>query len=386
MPAMLIRATPDPAAWQPSRTFHSGEGLTDHYISCAADPYDPGPVAECLFDRLVALDKTTPSDAGPIVILMGEFHNRPMTVAGFPQALLQKMEDRWPGQTLEAMEQRHNFLAAVMADGLGQRISGDLIYRTGQYDPDGRAVLSGCMGFYEGGYAPVASHNLMAWCYHNRISTLFNDAAKDNGYLDFGDPLTRNAAGGTRGRVRTKDADGMAIRNTGMARLGVWRARTLKKRFILQSTGLSHVFGNALKGYAFEDSQHKAYLRAGAAAVLPFLPVTRSDAYGVNILPAAALPALRGAVVAGAFSEKAFYALRYVEQMRRKEIFLPFEDGAEWEDVQRIKLGPVGHFNVAANEAEYGSLCQNHVDREVLARYEADRPRAYGFPAAAAYG
>lgn len=369
--------------WQPSRTFHSGEGLTDHYISCAADPYDPEPVAACLFDRLVALDKSTPQDSGPIVILMGEDHTLPMTVAGFPVALLQKMEECWPGRTLAAMEQPHNFLTRIMTALSDETIPGDLIYRTGKYDPDGQAVLSGYMGGWPSGMAPVAHHNLMAWCYHNRVSTLFNDAAMEDDFsLDFRDPLTRAVAGGDRGRAHAEDPDGMAIRNTVMERLGVWRARTLKKRFILQSTGRNHVFGNTLDGDAFEDSLHEAYLRAGAAAVLPFFPVIRSDAYSVNRLSAAALSALRGAVIADAFSEKRFYARWYVEQQREKGIILPFEDGAEWEDVQRIKLGPRGHFNVAVNEAAYGDLCRDHV-REVLARYKADWPKAYAFPAAA---
>lgn len=319
----------------PSHVFRGGEGLSPYHINCSANPLDLRPAVDitlkAIDDRLATLPEGT-----PLVVLVGENHDTPAHRV-YQQLLASRLLARETDFAV-AMEWPHNQLAVVAKEEMGIPVSKGLYYEISALDTDGRGVLSAFMGFGTSIYAPLSKHQVIGFCCHNVIKTIFNDAADINGRtaLDLRDPFTAAV-----GRISTAGPDGMAIRNRVMARRGVDYVCRQGLPIIIQPVGLAHVFGWHDQKVFYEDSLCAAYRKAGAE-VLPVFITRPAHSYGLNRLPEEAYPALAGSVLIDGMAENGynFFSLSRLwggEKRFIKKLQVESGGGLEFYDVEANK-------------------------------------------------
>jgi len=268
---MIEKTTVDTGALHPSHVFRGGEGLAGNYINCYDNPYDLRPAADIIVGAAHKMMEDLP-EGTPLVILMGEVHSMPAhkELQHMVASRLLEDEDKFTVN----FEFPHNEWATEAQKSMGFDVPEPLYYDCSSYDGNGRGALSAFMGFADTSGAPVARHNMMAFCYDREIPAVFNDAARNGNYLDLKDPYTAAVAneyarehGLMAQKIHILDSIGIAIRNIVMAQRGVSHAKQSGASLILQLVGGGHVFGYTNTGDSYEDSLCAAYRRAGAALI-----------------------------------------------------------------------------------------------------------------------
>ncbi len=303
----------DPETLRPSSVYRSGAGFSRWHIQCK-NPYDLGPPADIILRAIqeTRADMEATGDTRPLVILMGETHSMPAHV-GLQEAVMSRMQQQKLDFSLR-IELPHDFLTKKLA-GNRSRVSYE------QYDPEGRARLSCFATKFIHDYAPATSISNITFCLQHKITTIFNDAARNqDDSIDFDDDLTCKAANdlhiSTETSICEASTNQMAIRNKVMAS---W---PLEKDTILQKTGTLHIFGHN-KNLPFTQSLTSTYEQAGAR-ILPIFITTKYMSAGINSLPRDAYHRLPGCVLVDGLAEERFYS----ESCAAKNGF-PHQEGAE---------------------------------------------------------
>ncbi|PJB69138.1 MAG: hypothetical protein CO093_11235 [Alphaproteobacteria bacterium CG_4_9_14_3_um_filter_47_13] len=349
---------------RPSATFCSGEGISKHYINCEADPYDLRPIADFILKAANTL-LIEASPEKPLVILVGEEHTLPA-----PKALLQLLATRFLQNRQEFtvnFEDSHNAWSHIALIAMGKSVPRGLFYNCAEFDQKGLGVLSSQIGFQLYDYAPYSQNSLMSFCYENKITTLFNDAARwKRSYLDLSDPHIKEVAAQkkiTEKKINIASDKGIDIRNIFMAERGVKAAKENKVKLILQHCGLQHIFGDSSLLASSRMPLCKTYQQAGAI-VLPVFISTKFDNFGVNRVPPEFYDELSKSIIVDGLPEKKF-----------RKSFLSRLWGAEKREYKKL-CGHSGHeiefHDISEKRETYRNLARGHAD-DILAAYEATK-------------
>ncbi|PJB73495.1 MAG: hypothetical protein CO093_00625 [Alphaproteobacteria bacterium CG_4_9_14_3_um_filter_47_13] len=370
----------NPEGLHPSSVFHGGEGLSPHYLNCTAHPHDLRPSVDitlkAIDDRLAEL----PEDK-VLVVLIGEIHSFPAHRV-YQQLLASRLLARGENFAM-AMELPHNSWSITTerimnVKDSNKRLPPDLYYNCGQYDTDGHGALSAFLAWESTSLSPVSKENLIAFCYHNNIKTVFNDAAFINGALDLRDSFTMEAITDYDCDVKDigKDCEkSVAIRNLVMAKHGLDYASKKGVRVLLQSAGLFHIFGlmTANSDYMVEENSYKdslcpAYRRAGAE-VLPVFTTLPSHKCGINRIPEESYPELQKSVILEGINERSY-------NMRKRSHRLSRLWGGEKSFVRKLQKtsGRELEFHDVTKNNGYYHSCDKHHRTEILKAYESAKP------------
>ena len=258
--------------------FLGEEGMAGRYIDCSANPYDLRPAADLIIQAAGRRRAELPPGT-PLVILMGENHTCSAHVELQHMVAAKLLEQ---GQRFcVGYELSSNTLTSAMTTNIPNLgpLDSDAIL---DLDTGGAAsLLSYITGCATTDAAPVAQRNLMAFCYENKIPSIFNDAARDYErqgglYLDMYNSM--NVAAAQLCHVAKKNdisifgVGGIGIRNHVMARRGIDFAARQGVDIILQNTGLSHVLGRRYSNFDIHaPSLTETYMAAGAAVLPVFI-------------------------------------------------------------------------------------------------------------------
>ena len=313
-----IESRPMGAAFEPSDRFIAGRdlppGTLGWHVDCAPNPMDLRPAVETI---LRALDETRAkgTDGKPLMVLFGEVHSVPAYCHLLPfvaNRLHARGED-----FVVAQERPFNLWAEATAWGMEPSVPEDLLRQPSYlYDETGRGAVLSALCCVQIGMAPVSTHNELAFFQDKGLKVVFNDVARDRFLLeiDLENPVVARAMQAQPrrnhlhcdGRNSTAP-EGIAIRNAVMADLAVDFARRHKVPFILQQTGLTHLFGNETdrRACAYADSLHAMATHRGME-VLAVLPTNHHYKCGLNLLPSGAQRALKDTVVIDGLAEDEF--------------------------------------------------------------------------------
>lgn len=370
----------------PSATFHNGENLSGHYINCSANPYDLRPATDLIVDTIHERLTEMPEDK-PLVVLMGEEHNTP-THHALQKMVISRLFSGKQHFTF-ASEHPHNFSASRLTIGniKTSDFPTDILNQWNLLDNEGQDNLCTYLAnSYIGLYSPVSCKNLYAFCYHNKITSVFNDAAyykdkkdpknrKNNLYLDLNNPMTmiaKKVYGTKKQKINVTSREGMAIRNIAMAFMALSHAEANHSPLVIQKTGLAHVFGDVSfnnKGekihcFPYQESLYATYKRTGAE-VLAVFPTVKKHRYGINHLPENAYNELSRSIVIDGISDKGFRFHKLLSYFRHREkSFI--------KKLQKESGGELEFFDVANNKGYYRNRRKGHA-ANILEAYRAGR-------------
>lgn len=357
----MIKTKPDAQAFNgPSSTFHNGEGVSPYFVSCANNPMDLRPAVDIIMKRIAdVLGKT--DENTPTVVLMGDTHTVPAHVElqHLVAAQLLKMEQKFAFN----FEMPNNFIETIAAKNLNKPFPRYLKSRASDYDLDGKAILSGFMGFHTLP-SPAAHNDLFAFCYKNSIPFQFNDAARKSHLIDRYNKQNKEAKTKYSGPVKNfeiEDPDGMAVRNHVMVERALTHAEKVGTNLILQGCGINHIFGNYSDKSRYEDSLSALYKQAGAQ-VITVLPVTKLDNWGINMFPEAAYKDITQSII--------------IADMDGKYFVYGDEPNLELNHIHDLRMqsgSETSFIDVATKKEEYKNAATKHID-EITEKAKQDIP------------
>ena len=321
---------------------------------------DLRPAADIIIKRITdTLDET--DENTPTVVLMGNTHTMPahIELQHLIAARLLKMEQNFTFN----FEMPRNNIETIAAKDLNAPFPRYLKHHASDYDLDGKAILSGFMGFHTLP-SPTTHNNLFAFCYENSIHFQFNDAARRSYFIDGSNKQNKEAKTKYSGPVKNFDIeapDGMAVRNNVKVDNALAHAKKVGTNLILQNCGINHIFGNHSKKLQYEDSLSALYKQAGAR-VITVLPVTELDNYGINMFPEAASEDISQSIIIADMDEKYFV---YKDA--------PNLESEHLRKIKRHSGSETDFIDVATKKEEYRSDAIKHID-EMKEKAKQDIP------------
>ena len=266
-------------------------------VNCI-DPYDLRPAADVIVDEAIRRQRKAADRGRPFVLIMGERHTRLSDIA-----LQQFICSRLIDENVDfgfSYEQPANFIGKKIEGLLSKDLSTEAKYRAN--DPaisgnDAGPLFS--LTRHVSMFAPASRESLMAFCYYNRIPTIFNDAGKHERvigqttqYIDLEDPVLKAhkdsmPAHDRTWEVETKTDIGMAFRNHVM----VQRSLSMPHDIIIQECGAGHAMGYRTDDSSMEfNTSLYSYYRNKADTLCVFPSVSSAN------LPREAAPAMSQAI------------------------------------------------------------------------------------------
>lgn len=306
---------------QNRKIFNAGASLrgADGFltVSCAANPLDFRPALDVLEAEIKRR-----SGKRPLVVLMGELHDRPMHKALRQGLLARLLNGASAGAVACGLELEHNLVEKALSDNFIGKIPADLRERASGPDPDGRKLIQIFHELCLPQEAPASYKNLLAFCYHHNVSVRANDVAKtfsdSQCHIDMRDPMTRNVlrrnaeskfhAWLTRiSGISVVSPNGIARRNTVIAEQALKDLRQKGVPVYIQDCGLSHLLGKVQDDKHYKDSLSAYFARANVD-VMPVL--VTAQGWGVQNVPQEShrMLAENGLIIKG-LSEQYFFSL-----------------------------------------------------------------------------
>lgn len=278
-------------------------------VDCAADPCDLRPAKEHILARIDAASRNL-RDAQAIVILVGEYHMRPVS------KLLQTMVLDHLGQDPDlkiacGLEYSHDGLGMLM-ESSGFAVTQPAYAALAQNDKDGQRGLTTSLAALTLEDAPITNDTLLDFCRRHSISSRFNDAAvnRETLNLDAQDPLTRAVIEQyappeiPANDIPVESNVGMALRNIIMVQNIMAHIRDTGASIYVQQCGNDHVYGHRGDGCAYEHSLCAMFEQVGIVTI----PVLTCDGDDVSTVPLAAKKAFANSVTLANLSLENFRA------------------------------------------------------------------------------
>ncbi len=269
-------------------------------IDLSQNPMDLRPAVEGLLRRVERVSQSL-KPGQPLVILLGEVHNKPIDIA-YQLMVLDALRKKYPhgipstaevgnkgkpGSLVFNVELPHNSLEQMLESGFCRPVPTSLRGRIAAADQDAQVLLPAVLSARNFYFAPVSHHTLFANCTKHGISTRFTDAAAIYAgrfsLLDESDPWTasliqHHATDLSGSNINITAQKGMHIRNIAM----VEHALDSTPLLLIQQCGTVHMFGDKWSNFSYAESLSATFARAGAA-VVPAL-ITSMD-FGIQNLP-----------------------------------------------------------------------------------------------------
>lgn len=266
-------------------------------VDCAADPCDLRPAHDHILARVEAVGRNLRAGQ-PMVILVGEYHMRPVTKL-LQAMLLDTLSKDANAKIACGIEYPHDGLGAIM-NASGFKVSQNDYAFLSRNDRDGQRGLTVSLAAMEAESAPVTHDTLFNFCRDQKISTRFNDAAinHETMTLDHHDPLTRAvieqyAPPEIPGdQIAAASNIGMALRNIVMVQNVMTHIQDSGASIYIQHCGTDHIYGHRGDGCAYQHSLTAMFEQAGVA-VIPVITCYGDD---VSSVPLAARKAFTNSV------------------------------------------------------------------------------------------
>lgn len=276
-------------------------------VDCAADPLDLRPAHDHILARVEAVSRNLRSGQ-PVVILLGEYHMRPVTK--LLQTMLLDTLSQDPNSKIACgLEYPHDGFGTLL-ESSGFKVTPADYPALIRNDFDGQRGLTVSLAALTLENAPVTSDTFFNFCRDRALSTRFNDAAinPETMTLNDHDPLTLAIIEQCAPRGIPKDIIpaasnmGLALRNIVMVQNTMKHIQDSGATIYVHHCGADHVYGFRGDGCASQHSLAAIFEDAGVATI----PVLTCYGEDVSALPLEAKKFFTRSVTLANLSDESF--------------------------------------------------------------------------------
>ncbi len=216
--------------------------------------HDMRPYADAIVKQALKNLKEKPDDGKPLVLLIGEAHSAPAHKI-IQMLVLKQLKEKGINIAF-GIEGEHNMLPQRFSEITNRTISEEEADYIKFRDPDGILTLKTDIGFRHYSEADLSRKILNRFALTHKISTRFNDAAKNQeGDLNDQDSLNRQIIQDILPHktenviIPTNKAEGIHVRNHIMVQNALKHAKDTQAQIYIQHCGAFHLMGCQIKGY-----------------------------------------------------------------------------------------------------------------------------------------